>query len=74
MWRRGLVPPDNMTVDQYDAYTIAAWLHLADLDERLQLALHPPLTASERVVAQVEGWIIGVGFADAPEVLLPTPV
>jgi hypothetical protein len=74
IWRRGLVAPDNMTGDQYDAYTIAAWLRPADVDERLQLALHPPLTASERAVAQVEEWIIGVSSADSPEVLTPTSV
>jgi hypothetical protein len=67
MWRRGHVAPENMTCDQYDAHTVAAWLRLADLEGRLQLALHPPLTASERAVAQVEGWIIGVGSADSPE-------
>ena len=66
MWRRGLVAPDDMTDDQFDAYTIAAWLRLADQDERLQLALHPPLSAAECAVAHVEGWILGVGATDAP--------
>ncbi|RQH05806.1 hypothetical protein [Paraburkholderia dinghuensis] len=61
MWRRGCVAPAGMTDDQYDAYTIAEWLRYADLEERLYLALHPPLSASERAVAQVEGWIVGVG-------------
>jgi hypothetical protein len=67
MWRRGLVVPEDMTGDQFDAYTIAAWLRLADLEGRLRSALHPSLTASERTLAQVEGWIIGVGSADVPE-------
>jgi hypothetical protein len=74
MWRRRLVVPENMTGDQYDAYTIATWLRLADIEGRLQLALHPSLSASERAVAQVEGWIIGVGSADSPEVLPPVPL
>jgi hypothetical protein len=69
MWRRGLVVPENMTGDQYDAYTIAAWLRLADLEGRLRSALHPTLTSSERAVAQVEGWIIGVGSSVTPEAL-----
>ncbi|HEY3536182.1 MAG TPA: hypothetical protein VGL01_01975 [Trinickia sp.] len=33
----------------------------ADAEERLQQVLRPPLTDRERAVAQVEGWIIGVG-------------
>lgn len=69
MWRRGLAAPESMTDDQYDAYTIAAWLRIADLEGRLQSALHPTLTSSERAVAQVEGWIIGVGSAAMPEAL-----
>jgi len=69
MWRRGRVAPENMTDDHYDAYTIADWLRLVDQDGRLQLALHPPLTPPERAVAEVEGWILGVGSAVAPNKL-----
>ncbi|MBC8745341.1 MULTISPECIES: hypothetical protein [Paraburkholderia] len=67
MWRRGHVIPENMTADQYDAYTIANWLQLADSGESLRPALRPPLTDSERAVALVEGWILGVGSAATPE-------
>ncbi|MFM0152881.1 hypothetical protein [Paraburkholderia sediminicola] len=56
-----------MTDDQYDAYTIADWLRLTDKGGHLQQALHPTLTRSERVVAQVEGWIFGVGSAATPD-------
>jgi len=35
------------------------WLRF--LRRRLAQALHPELPANERAVAQVEGWILGVG-------------
>ena len=41
-------------------YSIAAWLSHADQDGNLAAFLNPDLTASERTVAQVEGWILGV--------------
>jgi hypothetical protein len=60
MWRRGRTVPENMTADQYDAFTIADWLRRADQDEQLSRALNPRLTPAERTVAEVEGWILGV--------------
>ena len=48
------------TADQHDAYSAAAWLRQADLDGRLAEFLNPALTPSQRAVAQVEGWILGV--------------
>jgi hypothetical protein len=39
---------------------IAAWLQRADHDGSLAAFLKPILTPSERTVAQVEGWILGV--------------
>ena len=48
---------------KHDAYSIAAWLQRADHDGSLVAFLKPALTPSERVVAGVEGWILGVpGF------------
>jgi hypothetical protein len=46
--------------DQHDAYCIAAWLSRADRDDSLAGYLKPDLTAAERAIAQVEGWILGV--------------
>ncbi|MGA2495704.1 MAG: hypothetical protein ABSF67_22690 [Roseiarcus sp.] len=46
--------------DQHDAYCVAAWLSRADHDGSLAAFLKPDLTGSERTVAQVEGWILGV--------------
>jgi hypothetical protein len=59
LWSRGLAP-ENRTGDQHDAYSIAAWLRRADHDGSLAAFLKPVLTPSERAVAQVEGWILGV--------------
>jgi len=59
LWSRGFAP-ENRTGDQHDAYSIAAWLQRADHDGSLAAFLKPVLTPSERTVAQVEGWILGV--------------
>lgn len=59
LWKKEY-PVQGRTPDQHDAYVIAAWLQQADRDGRLHAALHPDLTAHERAVAAVEGWILGV--------------
>lgn len=48
------------TADQHDAYSAAAWLRQADVDGQLARYLNPELTDSQRAVAGVEGWILGV--------------
>ena len=52
--------PENRTGDQHDAYSIAGSLRRADHDGGLAAFLKPVLMPSERTVAQVEGWILGV--------------
>ncbi len=59
LWSRSFAN-DGRTRDQHDAYSVAAWLARADRDGRLAALLNPDLTPTERVVAQVEGWILGV--------------
>ena len=59
LWSRNL-PRDNRTPDQHDAYAAALWLRQVDLDRTLPLFLHPSLLPAERMVARVEGWILGV--------------
>jgi hypothetical protein len=54
-------PRKYWTPDQNDAYAVATWLQQADHDDRLQVAFRPKLSSSERAVAGVEGWILGVG-------------
>ncbi|MFO1465440.1 MAG: hypothetical protein U1F35_03195 [Steroidobacteraceae bacterium] len=53
-------PIAGRTGDQHDAYSAAAWLQEADADGRLTGFLNPELTPSQRAVAGVEGWILGV--------------
>jgi hypothetical protein len=45
---------------QHDAYVAATWLRTADLDGSLARYLAPELTAAQRTLARVEGWILGV--------------
>ncbi|MEQ8745515.1 hypothetical protein [Pyruvatibacter sp.] len=59
LWSRSFVR-EGRTGDQHDAYSIAAWLSRADRDGSLAGLLAPNLTAPERSVARVEGWILGV--------------
>lgn len=42
------------------AYATAAWLQRADCDGSLGSFLNPSLTAEEREIANIEGWILGV--------------
>ena len=59
LWSRSFAK-EGRTGDQHDAYCIAAWLSRADRNGSLVALLKPDLTPSEREVAQVEGWILGV--------------
>jgi ABC-type molybdate transport system substrate-binding protein len=64
LWRRNFARADRSD-DQHDAYCAAVWLRRADRDGSLAGFLKPCLTPPERVLAQVEGWILGVAtFAD----------
>ncbi len=58
-WNRSFAR-EGRTGDQHDAYSIAAWLSLADRDGSLAGFLKPDLPPPERTVAQAEGWILGV--------------
>jgi GTP pyrophosphokinase len=50
----------GLTQDQHDAFAVAAWLRREDRDGRVALHLTPPLSDSEKAIARVEGWILGV--------------
>ena len=53
-------PVGGRTPDQHDAFAVASWLGEADRSGQLGRFLQPDLTRSERTVAAVEGWILGV--------------
>lgn len=59
LWSREYGMGDR-TGDQHDAYSTAAKLWQADQDGTLGLMLQPKLSERERLVAGVEGWILGV--------------
>ena len=43
------------------AYAVSAWFQRADQNGTLGSYFNPPLAPEEREVADVEGWILGVG-------------
>jgi hypothetical protein len=53
-------PRDGRDAHQHDAYSIAAWMRLADKDGSLSDLANPPLERQERKIAKIEGWILGV--------------
>lgn len=55
----GLYDQDDLTADQHDAYSVAAWLRTANENGLLHQALCPQLTSEDRHIAQIEGWILG---------------
>lgn len=59
LWRHAF-PRHERTPDQHDAYTIAAWMRQVDLNGTLSNYLSPELSPTEKGIAQVEGWILGV--------------
>lgn len=59
LWSQSFAREDR-TGDQHDAFSIAAWLSLADRDSRLEAFLKPDLSHTEAAMARIEGWILGV--------------
>jgi len=59
LWSRSFAR-EGRTVDQHDAYSVAAWMRHADLDGSLSGFLNPCVTPDEREVARIEGWILGI--------------
>jgi hypothetical protein len=59
IWRSSF-PRAERDPDQHDSYCIAAWFCQSDRGGTLSAFLKPDLTPSERALAQVEGWILGV--------------
>lgn len=53
-------PRGERTVHQQDAYAVARWLREFDERETLAPYFQPPLTAEERRIGVLEGWILGV--------------
>lgn len=56
----GSLTRERRKPDQTDAYSAASWMRRADLNGILADFLNPCLTPAERMVASIEGWILGV--------------
>jgi hypothetical protein len=53
-------PRRYRTPDKHDAMCAAQWLKDMDTRGGLSTYFNPPLTAKERAIAMLEGWILGV--------------
>lgn len=51
--------PDE-SLDQHDARCVALWLREISVDGRLRSYLNPSLSAEQRALVDLEGWILGV--------------
>lgn len=58
---RNRYPKERRTPDEHDAYAVARWLSEAAARGVLEPYFDPPLAVDERRIADVEGWIFGVG-------------
>jgi len=59
LWSKSFAPEDRND-HQHDAYSTALWLRQADASGELAKFLTPRLTAEERRIVEIEGWILGV--------------
>ena len=59
LWRKGEAPP-GITLDEFDTLTIARTLSDSDSTGEMELMFQPDLAESEKRLAELEGWILGV--------------
>jgi hypothetical protein len=60
LWSPGFAA-EGRTSDQHDAWVVAEWMRRADGVGELGQWFSPRVGEGERRVAEVEGWILGVG-------------
>ena len=60
LWSRSVPRDAAHTNDQHDAFAIVEWLRRAEIAGELAPLFEPVLTAQERMIASVEGWILGL--------------
>jgi len=60
LWTRRFPKDEGRNDDQHAAYATAGWLQRADTNGSLPRFFNPALESEERIIAQVEGWILGV--------------
>ena len=59
LWSRTF-PTEDRNPHQHDAYSVARWMQQSDAADALPVHFHPHLSPSERALAQLEGWILGI--------------
>lgn len=57
---RNRYPKQDRNSDQQDAYSLARWLKEADERGILDGYFEPALTNQEKLVSELEGWILGI--------------
>ena len=60
LWSRSF-PADDRNAHQHDAYSVAKWMLHADAAGWLTSSFTPSLTENEKRLADIEGWVLGVG-------------
>ena len=60
LWSRGF-PKEERNDHQHDAYSVARWMKEKDASNHLRAHFKPPLPPAQRVIAHIEGWILGLG-------------
>lgn len=63
LWK-AMFPQPELTGDQQDALAVAAWMRLEDRAGALPAHFKPALADEDREVAEIEGWILGLGGAE----------
>ncbi|HTQ80861.1 MAG TPA: hypothetical protein VMM92_12755 [Thermoanaerobaculia bacterium] len=53
-------PVEGRSTEEHAAYSVCAWLRERDQLGLLEAYFHPPLSASEKERARLEGWIFGL--------------
>ncbi len=59
LWSRSF-SRESRNADQHDAYSVSEWMRRTDLEGRLMGFFVPPLKSTDRKIAEIEGWILGV--------------
>jgi hypothetical protein len=60
LWSRDF-PKEERNDHQHDAYSTARWMLEADAEGLLGVHFEPPLAPPQRIIAETEGWILGLG-------------
>ena len=61
IFRKRYCHEGGTSTDEQDAYAVTRWLSETEALGALERYANPPLSASERQEADIEGWILGVG-------------